>query len=369
MVRRAGAQGADDAGPVCRSEGPVRSDPRGSPAAMMDVLDGMELRPRGRTSAPSRRSSPAYCQAKYAIGVAQRHRRADAGAARLRRRPRRRGDHRRAHLHRHRRGDRQLGATRSTWTSTRETYTLDPAELRGGAHGPHPRASCRSTSTARWPTWTRSCRSPRRTAWRWSRTPARRTAPTTRAGARAASATRRPSASTRRRTSAPTATAARSTTNSRAVAELCGCLRDHGSVAQVRAPGDGLELAPGRAPGGGAAGQAALPRRVERPRAGARRATYAELLGDLRPDRSRRARRTRATSTTSTSSRPSGRDFGAASAGRPRHRHRRPLPDADPPAAGLAGSRRGSRATCAVTERSRRASSRCRCTPRWRPPS
>ena len=56
------------------------------------------------------------------------------------------------------------------------TLLIDPGRGRGRRDARAPRRSCRCTSTATRPTWTRSSRSPSATACSWSRTPRRPTA-------------------------------------------------------------------------------------------------------------------------------------------------------------------------------------------------
>ena len=106
--------------------------------------------------------------------------RAAAAAAGAGGRAGRRGHHDALHLLRHRRarsGGPGPGRSSST-SSPRPTTSTPPGSKRRSRRGP--RRSSRSTSTARRPTWTRSTRSPRGTAWPCSRTPRRRSArPTT----------------------------------------------------------------------------------------------------------------------------------------------------------------------------------------------
>ena len=87
-----------------------------------------------------------------------------------------------------------------------DTYNIDPAQIEAKITS-RPRRSCRSTSTANSPTWTRSWRSPPSTASPSSRTPPRRSGRNTRDAAPARWAATAASASSPRRTSAPPATA------------------------------------------------------------------------------------------------------------------------------------------------------------------
>ena len=126
-------------------------------------------------SPPSRRSSPPATGCAHAVGVGQRHRRADAGAARAGRRPRRRGRRALLHVLRERRGDPADRARRpSSATSTRRRFTVTPDTVRAGPDRRGPRRSSPSTCSA---TRRRSRRS-RRSASRCSRTPPRPPAPT-----------------------------------------------------------------------------------------------------------------------------------------------------------------------------------------------
>ena len=116
----------------------------------------------GEEVAAFEREFAAYCGAKHAHRRQHRHERAASGAARGRRRARRRGHHHSVHLRRDRVGDllhRRAAGLRRYRPAHASRWTRPSSKRRSRRA---PRRSCRSISTARWPTWTPSWRSPNR---------------------------------------------------------------------------------------------------------------------------------------------------------------------------------------------------------------
>ena len=106
-------------------------------------------------------------------GRRQRHQRPDHVAGRAGDRAGRRGDRAAVHVRRH--DQRRADAPRAAGLRRHRPRDLPDRrpQDRGGDHRADARASCRCTSAARPPTWTRSWRSPPGTSCRSSKTPAR----------------------------------------------------------------------------------------------------------------------------------------------------------------------------------------------------
>ena len=142
--------------PFRRSEGavPVASSPRSTPRSR--ACSTARSSSSARRSRRSSRSSPPTAAPSTRIARQHRHERAAPGAARGRRRPGRRGDHRAVHLRRHgRRRSATPARRRCSSTSSRDSFTMDPAQLEA-AITPRTKAILPCISTASRPTWTRS---------------------------------------------------------------------------------------------------------------------------------------------------------------------------------------------------------------------
>ncbi len=202
----------------------------------------------------------------------QRHRRPAAAAQGAGPQAGRRGHHHAVHLLRDRgRHPQRRRATGVRGHRARSPSTSCPTADRGGDHAAHPGHHRRCTCSARWRRWSGSCPSPQRHGLAVIEDAAQSIGARRKVdgdladGGRAGHGAAR-SRSSPARTSAAGATAGMIVTQDDALADRLRRLRLHGGAGQYY-PRRGRHQQPARhAAGGGAAGQAAVPGRLERRR-------------------------------------------------------------------------------------------------------